>query len=260
MMPATNIVIVDQERIACRAVRRNLKNDPQLHVVGEACSVREALPCVAAHQPHIVIVADRLSGLRGMTLASVLRREHPTADVIIIAEGEDIETTVAAVEAGAVGLVSHHAPAPEMLKVVSDVAKGKNMLHSRAVADPAIMARLLQDVRSRSGGDMPLNRYDPGVSPRLIGVLDGVVSGWTNREIGEAEGLAEQTVKHHVASLKRRLGVRDRIGLVRHTMMRGWSLLGPEPSMIAPRPLAALEQRHSVPRLIVPGLEDQLAV
>lgn len=233
-MQTARVIVVDRERLACRALRRALKTDLRFQVVAEACSVREALGQIAAHQPDAVVVADWLPGLRGLTLTSTLRRERPEMGTVVLAERLELDAWVAAVEGGAAGLIARRTPEEEILRTVTAVTEGSNLVHARAMADPAIMARLLTDVRAGYADGTVGNRYDPGVSTRLLGVLDGVVMGMTNREIGSGEGLAEQTIKHHVSTLMRTLEARDRIGILRQALLRGWASIGPDPAPYAP--------------------------
>ncbi|MGH2557623.1 MAG: response regulator [Thermomicrobiales bacterium] len=233
-MQTARILVVDRERAGCRALRRTLKTDPRLDVVAEACSVREALGLISELSPDALVVADWLPGLRGLTLSSTLRRERREIGTVVLAERLDLEGWVASVEAGASGLIWRRTPDADVLQTVVAVAQGTNLVHARAMADPAIMARLLTDVRAGYADGAAANRYDPGVSARLLGVLDGVVMGMTNREIGTGEGLAEQTIKHHVSALMRAFGARDRIGILRQALLRGWASIGPDPAPYAP--------------------------
>ncbi|MGH2531877.1 MAG: response regulator [Thermomicrobiales bacterium] len=229
-METARVIVVDREHAGCRALRRTLKVDPRIEVVAEACSVREALGHIAASKPNAVVVADWLPGLRGLTLTSTLRRERQHIGTIVLAERLDLDAWVASVEAGASGLIWRRTPDEEVVHTIAAVAQGRNLVHERAMADPSIMARLLTDVRAGYADGVAANRYDPGVSARLLGVLDGVVVGMTNREIGVSAGLAEQTIKHHVSALMRAFGARDRIGILRQSLLRGWASIGPDPA------------------------------
>jgi DNA-binding NarL/FixJ family response regulator len=196
-------------------------------VVAHAWTIREASEQIDARVPEIVLVADRRDGLRGITVLAALRRKRQDTRWIVVAENDDLETRVACVEAGADALLTRTATPLEMRETLWLVASGANLLKGQAIDDPAMMQQLVQQVRQAPAGHRPVNRFDPNLSPCLLGVLDGVVQGWTNRRISAAEGIAEQTVKHHIANLKHRLGARDRIGLVRHAVRQGWARMEP---------------------------------
>jgi DNA-binding NarL/FixJ family response regulator len=227
MRPTLNVVIVDRDWSACHELRTKLPAESGIAVVAHASTVREAREQIDTHAPEIVLIADRRDGLRGITMLAALRRKRQDIRWIVIAESDDLEMRVACVEAGADALLARAASPQEVRNTLWEVASGKNLLKGQAIGDLAMMQRLLQQMRQVPAGDRPVNRFDPNLSPCLLGVLDGVVQGWTNRQISAAEGIAEQTVKHHIANLKHRLGARDRIGLVRHAVLQGWARLEP---------------------------------
>jgi DNA-binding NarL/FixJ family response regulator len=234
MTQVARVIVVDREHNGSPTIRRVLQADSRTKVVAEAHNVREALGVIAQHRPNAVVVADWLPGLRGLTLSATLRREHPAIGVVILAERLDLDAWVACVEAGASGLIWRRSPDEDVVQIVRAVSQGANLVHARAMSDPAVMARLLSEVRAGSADRTACNRYDPGVTVRQLGVLDGVIMGMTNREIGVKEGLAEQTIKHHVSSLMRTLGARDRIGILRQVLHRGWASVGLDPAPYAP--------------------------
>lgn len=228
MMPTLNVVIVDREWPACHESPIEFPAESGIVVAGRAWTVREASDLIDAHAPDVVIMADRRDGLRGITMLAALRRRQQHVRWVVIAENDDLETRVECVEAGADALLIRGASAEQIQDTLWDVASGKNLLKGQAIGDLEMMQRLLEQVRQVSSGDCPVNRFDPNLTPYLLGVLDGVVQGWTNRHISDVEGIAEQTVKHHIANLKHRLGARDRIGLVRHAVLHGWARLEPD--------------------------------
>jgi DNA-binding NarL/FixJ family response regulator len=270
MMSALSVVIVDREWSACHELRTKLPAESGIVVLAHASTIRQACEQIDAHAPEIVLMADRRDGLRGIAMLAALRRKRQNTRWIVVTENDDVETRVECVEAGADALLARDATPQEMQDTLSDVASGKNLLKGQAIGDLAMMQRLLQQVRQVSSGDRPLNRFDPNLSPCLLGVLDGVVQGWTNRQISEAEGIAEQTVKHHIANLKQRLGVRDRIGLVRHAVLHGWARMEPDTDQSPDEPtdeavsahlssLAVIVQRSQRQRAIAPGLAASMS-
>ncbi|MGH2532134.1 MAG: response regulator transcription factor [Thermomicrobiales bacterium] len=227
-MLSARVVVVDQERAARQALQRTLETEPRLQVAASAGTVQEALNQIEVHHPQVMVVADVLPGLRGLTLTAALRRQRPKIGVVLLVEWLDIEASATAVETGAAGLISRGMPGEEALQTIVAVAENSNPIHARAMAEPEIMARLLAGVRAGSADDLSVGPYDPGVSLHLLGVLDEVVRGMTNREMSVEEGMSERTVKRNVSTLMAVLGVRDRIGILREALSHRWVSIYPE--------------------------------
>ncbi|MGH2558897.1 MAG: response regulator transcription factor [Thermomicrobiales bacterium] len=233
-MLATRVVVFDQESAGREAIVRALEKDPRLQVVASAGTVREALRQIEAHNPKVLVIADRLPGVRGLALTSALRRQLPRVGVVLLVERFDIDASVAAVEADAAGLIWRRMPEEELLQTVRAVAKDANPVHERAMAEPEIMAQLLAGFRAGFADDLTVSRYDPGVSLHLLGVLDEVVRGMTTHEMSEEENTSERTVKRNVSTLMAVLGVRDRMGIVREAVLHDWVAIGPEATEYRP--------------------------
>ncbi len=76
------------------------------------------------------------------------------------------------------------------------------------------------------------------LSPRELEVLDCLVMGHSNKEIGDALFITEQTVKNHMTSVLRKLAVDDRVAALRYAVSKGWAEIGPQPYAAVERAVA----------------------
>jgi len=104
------------------------------------------------------------------------------------------------------------------------VKHGHNILQARAMTDEATTRLLISYLRA----DAKANRQPNGqeLSPRELEVLDCLLMGFANKDIGDALFITEQTVKNHMTSIMRKFSVTDRVAALRVAMSSGWSCLG----------------------------------
>ena len=227
-MPLRSIVLADADRPARLRLRRVLERDARLEVVGEAGCGHQALNKVDIHEPSLVLMDVELPGLTGFHVAKALRRRRPRPSVILLSAEADDERQVAAIKAGAAGLLGKDSDPESILGAVHAVLRGQTLVSSIELSNPVLAVQLLDGVR-RSGGRRGEADELAALSLRELAVLDCLVMGYSNREIAEALFIAEQTVKNHVSSLLRKLQLPGRMAALRYALSRGWAQIGPQP-------------------------------
>ena len=194
------VFVVDDHEIVRRGVASLLGNDPELEVVGEAGTVRQAMARIPALRPDVAVLDVRLPDGNGIELCRNLRARLPELRCLMLTSFTDEQAMVDAILAGAEGYVIKDIQGLALVSAVRQVAAGRSLLDGRA-------ARVLRD-RLRAGDRM--NRPLEGLTDRERTMLQLISEGMTNRQISEEMHLAEKTVKNYVSRLLAKLGTHRR--------------------------------------------------
>ena len=222
------IMIVDDHPMYRMGLRRLLESDPRLAVVAEAENGHQALHEADIHKPAVVLMDVQLPGVTGLHVASALRRERPTTAVIFLSMHVDDDRLFSAVRVGAAAFLTKDNEPQKILDTVHAVLKGENLLHQAVLTNPELARRVLGEFRTLSDGN-GVPAAEVVLSPRELEVLDCLVMGHSNKEIGDALFITEQTVKNHMTSVLRKLQVDDRVAALRYAVTRRWAEIGPQP-------------------------------
>ena len=197
-----DVFLLDDHEIVRTGLRAVLESASDIHVVGEAGTVAEAMARMPVVQPHVAILDVKLPDGNGVTVCRDIRAyiEPPPACLMLTAYSDD-DALFDAIMAGAAGYLLKRVPGLNLVSAVRTVAAGGSLL------DPNLTATVLSRLRGETG------RPDPGyalLTPQERRVLDLVVDGLTNRQIAERMFLAEKTVKNYVSSVLDKLGFERR--------------------------------------------------
>jgi DNA-binding NarL/FixJ family response regulator len=202
-MRPVRILIVDDHPVVRDGLRLIIETQASMKVVAEASSGEAALAAFAEHHPDVVVMDLRLPGMSGAQAAAALQRDHPQARVIILTSyGQEAEIETA-LKAGARAYLRKDADRSELLDAIRTVSAGGRYL-------PARIREVLAD-------RAPLS----DLTRREIEVLERMAAGMTNKEIGAALSISEDTVKLHAKNLFGKLDVNDRTHAVAVAARRG---------------------------------------
>lgn len=200
------VLVADDEPMIRAGARAILASDPEIEVVAEAGTGREAVELARRHRPDVVLLDIRMPGVDGLTAAEELRRWLPeTAVAMLTTFGED-EYVARALAAGTNGFLLKAADPRDLVAGVRALAAGA------AYLSPKVARRLLTEVgagrltRGRAARDRVA-----GLTAREREVLALLAAGLSNAEISQRLFLVEGTVKSHVSAILSRLQVKNRV-------------------------------------------------
>ncbi|MCF4123643.1 response regulator transcription factor [Antribacter sp. KLBMP9083] len=196
------VFLVDDHEVVRRGVADLLGSEPDLEIVGEAGTAREAIARVPAIAPDVVVLDVRLPDGDGVTVCRELRSRIPSVACLMLTSFADDEALYDAILAGAAGYVLKQVRGTELVDAVRTVASGGSTLDPRAAAQ--VMERLRADAHP---ADDPL----ASLTTQERRILALVGQGMTNRQIGEELFLAEKTIKNYVSSILAKLGLERRV-------------------------------------------------
>lgn len=203
-MKPIRVLLVDDQALFREGLRQILSVQPDLQVVGEAANGEEALRCVKALDPQVVLMDLRMPLLGGVEATRRIRRLHPHCRVIMLTTFDDDEEVFEALRAGAVGYLLKDAPAARLLEAILAAARGESFLQ------PSIAAKVVAEFSRLTRRAPSPDPVIESLSEREREVLRCLASGKSNKEIAMALDLVEGTVKNHMTNVLGKLGVLDR--------------------------------------------------
>ena len=206
----TRLLIADDHGVVRGGLKLLLDRQEDLSVVAEAQDGAEAVAKALEHRPDICILDVAMPKLTGLQATREIKAQAPEIDVLILSMHDDERYIFEALKAGASGYVLKSEADQALVKAVRAVRRGDPFLTNSA------QRRLVREWMA-DGATGP----SEALSPREQEVLKLVAEAYTTREIGEILHLAEKTVESHRSSLLRKLGMRDRVELVRYAIRRG---------------------------------------
>jgi DNA-binding NarL/FixJ family response regulator len=203
------ILIADDHGIVRSGLRLLLEREPDIEVVGEASDGVEAREKAISERPDLAILDVKMPRLTGLQATREIREQVPEVAVLILSMHDDERYLFEALKAGASGYVLKRQADQDLLDAVRAVERGEPFL------TPDAQRTLIKDVLERG------SESADELTPREQEVVKLVAEAHTNREIAEILHLAEKTVESHRANAMRKLGMRDRVELVRYAIRRG---------------------------------------
>ncbi len=217
-MDPIRVLLVDDHAMLRDGLRNILQMEPDITVAGEASDGESAVRQAEQLQPDVVLMDINLPGIDGIEATRRVRLASPGSSVIILSMHNADEFLFAAIREGAAGYLLKSLPSSEVVRAVRAAARGESLL------DPAMARKLMEGYASllrRSPAEEPDEPEEHDLTPREKEVLDMVVQGASNREIGEKLFLSEKTVKQHMTKILRKLGVRSRSQAIIHAVKSG---------------------------------------
>ncbi len=213
------IVLADDHAIVRQGLRTLLESDPQFEVVGEAADGREAIELVKRRKPTVLIADLMMPGLNGLEITRKVFRLKSNTRVIVLSMYRDEAYVLEALRNGAVGYVAKESSGAELFQAIRKTVAGRRYLSpiiSEAAMDSySAKGTILQ--KAQAGLPDP---YDT-LTARERKVLQLIVEGATDRDMGARLKIGSRAVETHRAALMRKLGLNTRRQLIRYVLQRG---------------------------------------
>jgi len=197
-------MIADDHDVVRQGLRSMLMVD-DIQIVGEARNGTEAVALARELQPDVLLMDIRMPDMDGLQAMAAMKRVNSGTAVIVLSTYGNVQYLVRAVVYGAAGYFLKGVSREELLTAIRGVAAGESLLNPRQLN--AVVERLLAEERRSAPPEM---RKLGEVSAREREILGLVVQGLTNKQIAEVLSISPATVKTHVETIIRKLGVSDR--------------------------------------------------
>lgn len=203
------VVIADDHGIVRSGIRLLLETEPDLRVIGEAADGIEARDLVVRERPDLAILDVKMPGLTGLQATREIKAQAPEVQVLILSMHDDERYLFEALRAGASGYVLKSQADTDLLDAIRSVQRGEPFL------SPGAQQSLIRDLLDRGAP------ADSELTSREEEIVKLVAEANTSREIAELLHLSEKTVENHRANAMKKLGMRDRVELVRYAIRKG---------------------------------------
>lgn len=210
-MTKIRVLLADDHPVVRTGIRTLLEKSPDIVVVAEAQSGSEVFQLIEQSNPDILLLDMEMPGVSGVEVARQLTASRAAVRVLALSAYDDIEYVRNMLSSGAAGYLTKE-EAPEMIvEAVHGIARGEEgWLSRRAAAQMSAWTRMG-------------NSAEKHITEREREVLQLVVKGKTNQEIGYALKISEKTVEKHVGALLGKLGLASRVELAVWAVQKGWS-------------------------------------
>ncbi|WP_035608247.1 response regulator transcription factor [Haloferula sp. BvORR071] len=197
------ILVVDDHFVVRAGLRDILSHEPDFQVVGEAANGHEALAAYKRLLPDVTVTDLRMPVCGGLEAIRLIRAEQRLARILVLSSYEGDEDIHAALAAGAMGYILKHSSDDQIVPAIHALLQGKRWIPLEVAGQLA----------ARERGEV--------LSEREREIVRLLVKGEANKEIGQALGITELTVKSHMKNILAKLRVRDRTEAVTVALRRG---------------------------------------
>ena len=202
-VPRIRVLCVDDHRIVREGLALIIARQTDMKVVGFAATGEEAVLQWRRHRPDITLMDLRLGAMSGLEAIRAIRREEPTARIIVLTMYQGDEDIHQALAAGAATYLLKDTLSDDLIRTVREV-------HAGCAPIGDYVKALLNERASQ-----------PPLTPREIEVLTLVAQGHRNKEIASLLRLSEETVPVHLKNIFAKLKVNERTAAVNVALRRG---------------------------------------
>ncbi|MFC1984818.1 response regulator [Chloroflexota bacterium] len=212
-MKKIRVLVVDDHIIVRDGICALLALAGDIEVVGEASNGDEALKMVKELKPNVVLMDMAMPIMGGLEATRRICKEFPTTKVLVLTQYDDKEYVFPVIEAGASGFISKVAASSELAAGIRSIYHGDSYL------SPSVAKFLVEDYRY-GGRRVAQDPYEQ-LTNRERDVLKLVTEGYTTQEIARMLVVSPKTVEGHRTNIMAKLGIHNRIELVKYALRKG---------------------------------------
>jgi DNA-binding NarL/FixJ family response regulator len=209
------VLVADDQTLVRQGIRGLLELRNEVQVVAEAEDGDEAVTKTLQHHPDVALIDVRMPGKNGVEVVKALRARKDPTPVVLLTTFDDDAVLLEGIRAGISGYLLKDVGLDQLVTALRTVARGGTLIL------PAVTRRAERFAKVQAANfeaaDMP-----DALTPREREVLRLIAAGYCNREIADALGTVEGTVKNQASSILSKLGVRDRTRAVLKALEMGW--------------------------------------
>jgi DNA-binding NarL/FixJ family response regulator len=209
------IVVVDDQTLMREGISRLLELTPDIRVVAEAADGTQAIALIPRERPDVVLLDVRMPGRSGLDVLRTLRQGDRLPPTILLTTFDDDAALLEGIREGARGFLLKDVSLDDLTDAIRTVAAGGTLMR------PAVTQRILRASTSVAQTFEAIEEPER-LTRREVETLRMMAGGHSNRDISDAFGTTEGTVKNHVSSILLKLGVKSRTQAVLKGMDLGY--------------------------------------
>ncbi len=214
-MEKIRILLADDHTVVRQGLRVLLEAEPDIAVVGEAETGRQAVQLARKLAPDVVVMDVAMPNLNGLEATRQIARELPLVKLLVLSSYDDEEYVHQVTEAGAAGYLVKQTAATDLIKAVREARKGN------AFFSPAISRRLVERYREAFLKGAPDKAWNAQLTSREAEVLQLIAEGKANKQIAAELCISIKTVEKHRQQVMNKLDIHDIAGLTRYAISKG---------------------------------------
>lgn len=215
-MEKIKVLLADDHTVVRQGLRALLEAEPDIAIVGEAETGRQALRLAVKLSPDLVLIDIAMPQLNGLEATRQILKEAPNIRVLVLSSYSDDEYVRQVTEAGAAGYLLKQTAAEDLIRAIREARNGN------AYFSPAISKRLLQQCREAFMRGAPAeSAHSTRLTSRETEVLQMVAEGKVNKQIAAELCLSVKTVEKHRQQVMNKLNIHDVAGLTRYAISKG---------------------------------------
>lgn len=215
MTTPIRVLLVDDHALFRSGIKLLLQRNNDFEVVGEASDGIEGVKRAKALQPDIVLLDLHMPGISGIDAIKLIHDEVPSCHIILLTVSEEGEDLTSALRNGAAGYLLKNIDADFFLNAIRRAMQGDSVISNEMTAK--LVANLRRGTETSSNQPIKL-------TPREGDILAQLALGLSNKEIARELSLAESTVKIHIQSILKKLGLTNRVQAAIYAVERGFGV------------------------------------
>ena len=210
------VVLVEDQLLVRRGIKTLLELGGDIVVVADVGTADEGVAAIREHHPEVVLLDVRMPGKNGIEVLRELGASEELPPTILLTTFDDDAALIDGMKAGARGFLLKDISLEALTAAIRGVAAGETAIR------PAVTQHVLRGLDRMRTQASEVHETPERLTKRELEVLRLLAGGYSNREISEALGTVEGTVKNHASSILAKLGVRDRTRAVLKALELGY--------------------------------------
>jgi DNA-binding NarL/FixJ family response regulator len=208
----TKIIIVDDQAMVREGFRMILSLHEEIEIIGEAANGEELLALLSSLHPEVILMDIRMPVMDGLETLKIVKETYPGVKVIILTTFNEDEYIFKGLKFGADGYILKDSTSKEIIKAIKAACEGQMLLHSQVSSR---ISKVLHSMDHTSVNENKVKeQLDDVLTPREIEVVELIMQGKSNKQIGNELYLTEGTVKNYTSRILDKLELNNRTELV----------------------------------------------
>ncbi|MBM7650913.1 response regulator transcription factor [Neobacillus cucumis] len=208
----TEIMIVDDQEMVREGLKMILSLHEEIEIVGEASNGEELLALLENKLPDIILMDIRMPVMDGIETLKIVKETYPSLKVIILTTFNEDEYIFNGLKYGADGYVLKDSSSKEIIKAIKSACEGSMLLNSQVSSK---ISKVLHSMEQTSSNQNSIkDQLSNTLTPREIEVVELIMQGKSNKQIGSVLFLTEGTVKNYISRILDKFELKNRTELV----------------------------------------------
>lgn len=194
------IIIADDHMIVREGIKKVLEKEEEIKIIAEASNGEECLTKLEMYCPDVLISDIHMPEKSGIDILKIIKERKMSVRIFLITAYTDIDDIVESVDLGVDGYALKNIDREELIQGLYEIIDGKQYIQTSLI--PKLNNKLLMQNEDKD--------KIQSLTRREMDMLKQIASGMSNKEIASTFDITERTVKNHISSLFKKIGVSDR--------------------------------------------------